>query len=369
MVIQLAKDIGLHSARAVNTFAPLQRESRKRLWHFLRMMDFRASLDRGQEPIIRNQSYDTPLPLAYNDEDLSDSDPLPQPRKGFTDATFIRVPAAGMTLTMKLVMLDTSFYESNTPEMWTQRLELVQQYEDDIRSQYFSLCDDSIPVHWMLKYVGETIASLARLLAVRPMSRIGEDEVPSPPETSRQVLDRALNTLRSESLFYQDPRAKGFQWFSWLQWYSLALALVEMCANPDVCNDDTAFNVVKQAYDLQSRMIADSSSGALWRPIKKLMTRVQSLRKPEPCVRPNLPAYFDQTFAIEQNTSTTTGLNLSQPESVIFESVTQLPIQIMQQPGQGNAMADLDNPFFYWDQFIDDMGSFGMDANMDWNWR
>lgn len=128
LAIQLAKGLGLHSAKTTDNFKPLQRELRLRLWHVLRVIELRAALDRGMETVIKSDSYDTPLPTNLNDDDLTDDmDFTPLARQGITDVSFCVIPIECVPLMTTLQSIDLSSPDCRSPEIWRTRLKLVMK--------------------------------------------------------------------------------------------------------------------------------------------------------------------------------------------------------------------------------------------------
>jgi hypothetical protein len=99
----------------------------------------------------------------------------------------------------------------------------------------------------------------------------------SPPRDGFDILGTATEVLVRD-MRLRIPDLAQWAWKSWVKWYALAIVLAELCVRPDGPQSDKAFAVAHDAYQLYAPRIADSDSGMLWKPIDKLMRRVQGLR-------------------------------------------------------------------------------------------
>lgn len=371
LAIQLAKGLGLHSAKTTDNFKPLQRELRLRLWHVLRVIELRAALDRGMETVIKSDSYDTPLPTNLNDDDLTDDmDFTPLARQGITDVSFCVIPIECVPLMTTLQSIDLSSPDCRSPEIWRTRLKLVDDHENSMRERFYQYCDDRIPIHWATKYIVTVTSEWCRLLAIRPMSRLNENSVSPPPQASQQVLQRALQSLQAEELFFSTPLAQGFRWYPWVQWHVLAVALVEMCATPEACRDDETWDIVKRAYERQGRLVADTAAGSLWQPVRRLMGKVEGLKqamtRPYQALPPQA-AHADYTNHTFSGNFTQAVLNSGGHSDTTFESSNAYQVGVLPISNDPSMLTGLNDSFFHWDQFVDDMTSLGPTSTWCWN--
>jgi len=67
-------------------------------------------------------------------------------------------------------------------------------------------------------------------------------------------------------------------WKSWVRWNALAILLVELCSQPPGESYDAAYSIASQSFSHYSSLIADTETGMLWKPITKLMRRLQQHR-------------------------------------------------------------------------------------------
>lgn len=67
-------------------------------------------------------------------------------------------------------------------------------------------------------------------------------------------------------------------WFSHPKWYVLAILLVELCSYKTVEFSDRAYSVAQACFDQYAPLMSDTDSGMFWRPIARLMRRLQKVR-------------------------------------------------------------------------------------------
>ena len=366
--------MGLHYAEDTNSFTPFQREMRHRLWHQLCVLDVRAALDRAAEPVIAWGSYDTPAPLNLNDEDFSpNSVDLPSESIGITESTFAIMTQHHCDL-MKRLNLNSSHSSGAAPITnltdWKYRQQLVEEHRHHMETRFLCYCDDRIPLQWFSKHVHELVLALAMLLAVRPLWP--RSKIRAPPPHNSSVLELAINAMRRDDYVNQAMVATGYRWYLWVKWYVLAVALAELCGQPETPYVEMAWEVVERTFERQRDSIADSKNGRLWQPVKKLMKKAQSMRRKPPSsaagngriahdgTTDQTPVFFDLSEA----------LDMPNPifSSTAATSATQLPLHNANAPLPGISLEPFDSktPGQYFDHNTFDpmMTTFDFDSEL-----
>lgn len=102
VAIRIALNQGLHrdpSLFPTGSWDAITIELRRRLWHQICHLEFRAAECKGQEPLISEDDYTTLLPRNIEDDDLVEGaspGPLPYDHEKFTSITFQIVRYMGM---------------------------------------------------------------------------------------------------------------------------------------------------------------------------------------------------------------------------------------------------------------------------------
>lgn len=354
LAVQLARGQGLDSAKAVNSFGFEQRELRLCLWNSLRSLDFRSVFDRGSEPIIQLGSFDTPAPSNLDDEEICQN-LFVAARTGVTEGSISILYHEGVNLLTQLYKLDTTHIGADTA-IWTRRLQLVDVFELDIAERFGQPGSFDPGQYQILQNIFCAFCRIGRLLALRPFVKKGGHLPTTPRGHSYNVLSHAIEALKAEQAFFEQSTWRGLWWNTWVHWYPLTVALVEICGDPSIVKSEDMWQILEICYERQSHQIADTAAGKLWKPVTKLMRRVRSIR-----------AHLSQN-----NTGT-----ISQHEQGYFDQVYD-PITMAPDWFQGHmrTMSYIDGPnlpvgdsgpvpgysphdaSFYWDQFLDDVSAF-----------
>lgn len=262
----------------------------------------------------------------------------------------------------------------NLSSVWVCRRKTANELERRLKERIMKFCDKSSPLHWQVGYVVDAMVTFCQLLAIRPMSRIKNVELPQPEEDSRRILNYAISSLREEDRFFQAVEARGFRWFYWVHWYVLAVALVEIGSLPSALFEGDNWVVVEAAYDRQSHQIADTSTGPLWKPLKKLMSKLHTLRQSMTFSQLKQGATFDiPVLGMNKDVTVSSGLNEPQAGNEEgpawnFNNVEQNSNLSLIQPGIVDSdlgVFGVTDPFIHWDEFLGDMTN--IDPFAFWN--
>jgi hypothetical protein len=91
------------------------------------------------------------------------------------------------------------------------------------------------------------------------------------------VLEHSIKLLQQE-LVTKSAEFAPWAWKSWVRWNALAIVLVELCSQSPGESYDAAYSIAVQSFNHYSSLIADTDTGMLWKPITKLMRRLQQLK-------------------------------------------------------------------------------------------
>ena len=253
---------------------------RRRLWHALRIVDAHASNDRGSDPVIPESEYTTRLPLNINDADISpDSTHPPEERQGMTEMTLCLMLQSSTKHFNRLSFVPRSSYERPPLPIesdWNLRQHEIEVWRQTLEEKFMLHCDETIPMQWFLKQLGRSITLLAQLIAIRPMQR---HPAAKPPHVdSSFVLKAAIELLEESRKLYLQPSVRQWDWYIWVQWHPLAVALAELCSYTEGPLVEQAWQSVEVTYDRYVDLVADSRRGMLWRPIEKLYKKAKANR-------------------------------------------------------------------------------------------
>ena len=343
LIVRIAHAMGLHNES--ERLSPFDREIRRRVWHQIRLHELSAAIDRGTVLLVQPGTFTTPLPKNVNDSEFDESSTtIPDHETGSTDMTFQLMAYATSNLTMRLVMPESSA----KGETWQQRLDASIEMGKQFQEKYLKYCDKSKPFDKFMCGVANAMLASTALRAVRPLQRHMSSVLPR--VDSPYVLQIAVNSLRESETLHSDPDTERWRWVFWVQWHALAVSLAGLCSIRNTELADLAWKYVDQSYARNSKHVADTPSGMLWRPIEKLYRKAAAFRDGD---------HAHQPFHITPPTShQPTGISAPDPytASKLTNPALQLTPDSMPSQGLPTNLTDLNGP-----------GGYGDISWLDWN--
>jgi len=259
-------------------------EVRRRLWWQLIVLDIRCCEDRGSEPLISKSSFNTRQPLNINDSDMNPSSTQPIiERVGFTEMTKPSLSHKVSRLAWDFAWTTEVSLDEEGKELegltFDKKMERVDNLEKRVQNEVLVYCDPKIPVAWVTSVVARLIMCRLRLAIYHHVKH--DDRPSSGQEVSRkQLLMIAIETVEYSHLLDTNPDAAQWRWFfkTYVQWHGLAITLAGLCVHTQGPLVERAWRIVDVVFDDWAARVADSRTGMLWRPMKKLMSKAQAKR-------------------------------------------------------------------------------------------
>ncbi|KAI9718651.1 MAG: hypothetical protein M1828_006659 [Chrysothrix sp. TS-e1954] len=281
LAVRIAQGLTLHLDDSRLPLSPFQKQMRRRIWMNLCIIDQQNAIDRGSNPIIEAQDFNTPKPLNVNDEDLSPSAlHEPEPRVGITDVTIGYISSEGA-----LVAKALNYYSPGNTEPpkeieqnWAVRWEKVLDLRRHLTAEYLIHADPSNSWHWLMTQVLEVVCAQGLLMSVRPLQRHPGCQAPRVSGTS--VLTIAIEVLEKTRVMWSSPKVQPWCWWGRMynQWFAIAVACGELCVSSSGSIVERAWRIVEPSYAWYAQGVADSTKGKLWRPIEKMMRKAKENR-------------------------------------------------------------------------------------------
>ena len=287
IAVRLAHSLGLHRENSRPNLSPFMTEIRRRTWWQIVHLDIRCTEDRGTDPFILDNSFNTKRPLNLNDSDMDpqSTEPLVE-RQEFTDYTKTHVSDLIWSTAIRMLAPPSKDTEEDLPSTYEalilsfdDKLAMVSRLEQKLESQILPYCDPGIPLAWVTSVVIRLIMARFRLAIYHPP--MYDDRSIAHQNVSREtVLKTAVEMIEYSHLLDTNPVAFKWGWFfrTHVQWHALAATLAELCVQDKGPLVERAWVAVDAVFDTWAARIADSRSGLLWRPIKKLMGKAQAKR-------------------------------------------------------------------------------------------
>lgn len=281
LAVRIGHALGLHRDGAGSSFPPLETELRRRLWWQINALDIRDSEDRGSDPMILEQSFNTEMPSNVNDQDL---DPRfgtrPRESVGTTEMTFCLMCHEVTNVMRRLIDVPPRSRDGKGSYILSrqEKENMVRECSERLESKYLIHCETSIPIFWLASIVGRII-TLKLWLFLQYPHQPGQPTSRS-DATKESNLRTAVSILELAHLLDTSDRAANWKWLGklYLQWHPLAVTLAELCVQTRGHLVDRAWAIVNIVFEQWSERVADTKKGALWRPMKKLYSKAQTAR-------------------------------------------------------------------------------------------
>ncbi|KAH7409655.1 hypothetical protein BKA64DRAFT_404214 [Cadophora sp. MPI-SDFR-AT-0126] len=272
LAVRIGSALGLGSEDP-SKFSIFDLEIRRRVWSSIGVLDAQLALDRGAPALLSSQELQK-TPLNINDSELYPGCPPPLVSTGFTDMSFASMThrASLCQKTMEEIPPDTD----DSWSRWKEKLAAIEKFEAYSMLHFSGIDAWSPPLQKFAQAVaGGSLANI-KLMTRRPPYRNRQTKIP--PWDDYNVM-KSTTWILERSLFKQEnSEFNPWAWFTWVKWYALAVLLAELCGPIKGLEADHANVVAQRIFVEYAQVVADSQSGMLWRPIVKLMRRVQKLR-------------------------------------------------------------------------------------------
>ncbi|KAI1771179.1 fungal-specific transcription factor domain-containing protein [Hypoxylon cercidicola] len=297
--VRLAQALDLHREAAGAGRSPFETEMRRRLWWQLIVLDIRASEDRGTTTIVARDSYDTRLPLNLNDADFGPDSPGPLvERQGPTDVTFSLCTArcSGIFLYVEHAHQSAAGFaggdnsSSGGADVCAvapapRSVEETVRHAQSLESQFVATADPSHAASYLASVTVRLIILKLWLITQYPLHprqgpRRASREQAAGLFPSEATLRTAISIVELNEYLRTGPYGDRFRWWAdtYVQWHPLAVALAELCTQTRGDLADRAWRIIDDGFPAWSEVIADTKSGTLWRPIRKLYKKAKAAR-------------------------------------------------------------------------------------------
>jgi hypothetical protein len=199
VAIRIALNQGLHRDPSLfpsGSWDVVTIETRRRVWHQICHLEFRAAECRGQEPSISEDDYTTMMPSNIADDDLVEgAGPgfVPYDENKFTEITFQLVRFGGMRALRRLVkstyrlerrMMESGLHGTSGPNpahelqtMFEDIKTMVDVMHEENHKKYLQFCDPEIAIQRLTLGLASLLEWRCYLLFWLRMPRMYRDVV------------------------------------------------------------------------------------------------------------------------------------------------------------------------------------------------
>ncbi|KAJ4134711.1 hypothetical protein NW768_004309 [Fusarium equiseti] len=277
LVVRIAQGQNLHRDGDGHRFTPFEAEMRRRLWHFIVVLDIRGSEDRGSGSTLVRSSWDTIDPTPIDDVDFGPDSPGPLIPKS-TPADNVVCLCTAMCSSIFGFLSHPRYSSKGEPEHF---LYTEDQLISHIRQLENSFIHTARPSHLPSVYAAEIARIVILKLWLSIQYPFNGGPAPDRPRVSKETMLRtAISIIELRERMTKNQWEDRFAWWTdtYVQWHPLAVALAELCVQTEGELVEKAWVVVEKTFPSSREHIADTAKGSLWRPIKKLLKKARAAR-------------------------------------------------------------------------------------------
>ena len=274
IAVRVASTLGLGSENAEN-YDVTDLEIRRRLWYTICLLDTQGVLDRGSAPLIALSEMGL-APKDTNDANVSCSQ-LPIVATGeLTEMSFALMTHEAMICQRKLCELSSGGPHDDWAG-WKTKMVILAEFKQHYNEKYITVDPaTTTPLRNFMVAGARTISNTMTLITRRPPYR--QQSNCAPPGDDFDSLEASTRILESH-LEIDTAQNSPWSWKSWVPWYAIAAVLAELCRRPQDPMAERSLRAACEVFQQHATPASDPESGILWRPIAKLLKRVQRLRR------------------------------------------------------------------------------------------
>ncbi|KAF1969320.1 hypothetical protein BU23DRAFT_242262 [Bimuria novae-zelandiae CBS 107.79] len=248
------------------------------------MLDTHSSMDRGTVTMLHSSAFRSPplnindcdIPLVYNMSVASS--------QGLTEMSHTAMTHAAMICQRRMHEYSLGA-DYSTWSHWPMMLNALSDFKGHVENDIRNLENATGPLATLHRVSGAKILISLQLVLRRPPYRQARNIVP--PWDDVDILEAATDVLERH-IQPVNAELTPWAWKNWVQWHALAVTLAELLVRSHGALSERAFLVASQSFTKYAALVADGGSGMFWRPIARLMRRVQRLRRSPPQAMPQL---------------------------------------------------------------------------------
>ncbi|KAL6706734.1 hypothetical protein ACN47E_005276 [Coniothyrium glycines] len=292
IAFRIALNQGLHrdpSLFPTGSMDALTIELRRRMWHQLGHLEFRAAECKGQEPSITEDFYTTLFPRNIDDEDLVDGaspGTTPYDEERFTTMSFQLVRYMGMRALRRIVqstyrlerrMLDSGLHGTSRPDpaqelqnLYEQVKIMLDEVHEESQKKYLHYLNPDIPMQRLTLGLASLLEWRCYLLFWLRMPRAYRDVVFS-DDIRRSIFEKSVNCIETLNRAAADLDAARFHWhIGSIASFQAIMHVLSELKNPlfDAPDRQRALRALQM-----SRIIKENNNAKAWQAVRHMIDR------------------------------------------------------------------------------------------------
>ncbi|RMZ70935.1 C6 transcription factor [Pyrenophora seminiperda CCB06] len=322
MGFRIALNQGLHrdpSLFPTGSMDVITIELRRRVWHQLGHLEFRAAECKGQEPSITEDFYTTLFPRNIDDEDLVDGaspGAAPYDESKFTLMTFQLVRFNGMRALRRIIqstyrlerrILDSGLNGTSRPDpaqelrnLYEQIKVMLDEFHEENQRKYLQNLNPDIPMQRLTLGLASLLEWRAYLLFWLRMPRAYRDVVFT-NDIRRSIFEKSISCVEAMNVAAADIDAAQFQWhIRGIASFQAIMHILSELRNPlfDVPERQRALRALQM-----SRVIRENNSAKAWQAVKNMIDKAIAEHSSSVRAQQTQPSSYMDQQPLESSTS------------------------------------------------------------------
>ncbi|TGZ80129.1 hypothetical protein EX30DRAFT_308084 [Ascodesmis nigricans] len=277
-LIRLAESMSLHrdDEQTGFQFTPLERQGRRSLWHMVCFLDLKTTEIHGPKPAIRQDEFDTKLPLNVDDASFESLEHEPAPVKGWTNMTFSLIRYECYEAHRFV------FRERIRPTMSPAHIrEVLERKSRHIEEEYLQYLDESNPVQKCAKTVARLL--LARLDPMVLQRYIKPDLSEAEPRLKNTLIQSGLEIMENAMLLETSEELAPWAWYAgaYQQYHCILFVITEVQRFPNSPYADRIWRIMDYVFGAAPNISREERAHDIVVFLKDKLDQFINLRSPK----------------------------------------------------------------------------------------
>jgi hypothetical protein len=290
--------MGLHRDGTHLGLDPLETHVRRLIWYQLCFLDIRTCEAQGPQPSIRQEDFDTLLPLSMNDEAVHPVGPPPTSQDGhWTEMTFSLIRFECHEMQRKLFVarerLQRGIIDLNSI------MRDIRSFEEYMAHKYDHLIDERVPLQKCAALVKSFMMTRFYVMILHRYN--GSVEKPMPERLQKTLLDMATLNQEIGVALDSDPDIASWEWYTgaYNQYQTTFLLITHLLVFPDDEHADRIWKCADFVFDTDPDTNREQKCWELMTTLQRKSAAYHMLRETKaPPVAMNWP-YLGQGHDIQ----------------------------------------------------------------------
>jgi len=275
----MAQGLGLHrDGSHFDRLSPFEIQMRRKVWWLVLTLDLATSEDQGLDLIIANDSFDTNIPLNFNDADIGmETQQMPEEREGVTDMSITRI-YCGSCEVMRQMMATSRRNSATSLQEQSRRLDDVYQTYEKGFLQYTD--PEDMAYRFSVNAVRITMAKMALIVFLPVLFSSPSEELTN--DIRNKLLASAIEVAEYNHALHIEQAYRQWRWIcqTYTHWHAIVFILIEIPRRPWSCTVERAWVALHSPWLIPARSVTGKDPRT-WIPLQRLIAKARKHREAE----------------------------------------------------------------------------------------